>query len=131
MAVWAIEGAIRLIRSGGEFTVPDSSREAVSELRSDSQPLREFINDFLVFGPECKVARGDLFSAYIKYCAQCGTKVSSEPAFRRAFNRTISDDQVRYVDSLDIGGAICKGFMGVGLRDHAADAPNNLARLAG
>jgi putative DNA primase/helicase len=110
---WSIAGWQRL-RERGHFKQPDSGRELVGELNDLSSPIKAFIAERCVVGPEYSAAIQDLFAEWGAWCAENGR---DHPGTRQTFGRdlraavpTISDSQHRD------GERRLRSYEGIGLR---------------
>lgn len=79
---WSLVGLDRLVKRG-KFTIPDSSRAATQLLRDLVSPVSAFVRDECVTGPAFIVERGELYSAWKKWCEDNGHRVTSSATFGR------------------------------------------------
>lgn len=75
---WAVEGLQRLMQRG-EFVIPASSNVAVNQYRINSDPVRQFAEEFLQKSNDKndKVASGVLYDLYKEWSLANGFKVGS------------------------------------------------------
>lgn len=122
IVAWAVDGALRLIRQR-TFTVPATGLEAVNELRTESDPVRQFAEQTIVVVPEQgKPVR--LYSLYKAWAEDNGVKPASSAPFGRSISRYIRqelgmpDDAV--IASKTHGGVM--GYHHVQLKEPPTDA---------
>jgi P4 family phage/plasmid primase-like protien len=61
---WSLEGFCRLVQSGGQFTLPPSSREMMEQLHLESAPLQSFIQEQCILDPYKAVYKQSLYECY-------------------------------------------------------------------
>lgn len=61
---WSLDGFRRLYIKNGLFTLPDSSRELMEQLVTESAPLQSFLQDVCGFDPRKGVYKQSLFETY-------------------------------------------------------------------
>lgn len=123
VARWALEGARRLVVNGGRFTQPESSRVAADDLQATNKPMEDFINDYVVFGPDEKCITADLWGAYRIWANDTNTKSCSKAIFLRSFRQAVlGNDQIERKDSLRIDGKVSTGYLGISVRSMVTDA---------
>jgi putative DNA primase/helicase len=61
---WALDGLDRLNRNGGRFTSPASSTEAKQEIEDAANPVRPFVREACLLGPEHSVSVDTLYAAW-------------------------------------------------------------------
>lgn len=61
---WSLDGFRRLIENKGIFTLPDSSRELMEQLLTESAPLQSFLQDACGFDPRKGVYKQSLYEKY-------------------------------------------------------------------
>ncbi len=125
IALWALDGAVRLLANHGRFTVPESTRMAQADLASDSQPLLDFVREYLEIVDGERISSSDLWRKYQEYAARDNAHRSSRPAFIRSLRQTIIDERVQWRDSMRIDGKNTSGFEGLHLKD-GVSVPDNL-----
>ena len=64
---WAIDGRDRLVRRG-HFVQPDSASQAAEELADLGSPVRAFVRDSCVVGPEYSMLIDALYAAWTAWC---------------------------------------------------------------
>lgn len=77
---WALDGLDRLTRVG-YFTLPESSREASSEFRRTSDPIRAFTEDHCRIGKAFSCPKDPLYSAYVHWAVENSLEPESKIAF--------------------------------------------------
>lgn len=80
---WAMDGYRRL-EQAGSFTVPETDHEDRSELRTNSAPISEFIEDACIPTDGPGVTRTDAWSAYVNWCGEAGAAQMEQGDFSRA-----------------------------------------------
>lgn len=80
---WAMDGYRRL-EDVGSFTVPETDHEDRSELRTNSAPISEFIEDACIPTDGPGVSRTDAWSAYVNWCGDAGAAQMEQGDFSRA-----------------------------------------------
>jgi putative DNA primase/helicase len=65
---WALEGLARLRNNGWVFSNSKSTEEIRLDYIRRSSPMKAFILDAVTVNPKGKVAKQDLFQAFVKYC---------------------------------------------------------------
>ncbi len=120
VAGWALDGASRLLRNGGTFTEPVSSREAVRELKGINQPMLDFIEEWLVFDVTARVCTGELWHAYKTYCAEAGLHSGNVNTFGRGFKQSIVGRPAEYHNgTMRQNGYRGSGWIGMRLADRS------------
>jgi P4 family phage/plasmid primase-like protien len=80
---WALAGAVRLLRQG-RFTDCAVCSACVEEHRTDSDPFKQFADEWLLFGPEREVRADLLYEGYAGFCkgngrlARCSSEVGKQ-----------------------------------------------------
>lgn len=128
IALWGLDGAVRLLKNNGRFTTPESTRQALADLSSDSQPLLEFVREELVIEEGARVSSSTLWRKYQEFAVQNNAHRSSRQAFIRSLRQTITDDRVRWRDSLRYEGGNTSGFEGLRLSSEE-QVPDNVSVL--
>jgi putative DNA primase/helicase len=83
---WAIEGWHRL-RADGRFIEPPSTRAAVEELEDLLSPVGAFVRERCVVGPQFRCYLGDLYAAWVQWCASNGR---DRPGTVQSFGRDLA-----------------------------------------
>lgn len=70
--MWSLEGAARLVRQHGEFTLIPSSRETITEYRDEQNPITPFLDEECVIRREDngivnKISLRDLRNKYVRW----------------------------------------------------------------
>jgi putative DNA primase/helicase len=101
---WVVEGA-RLYLTGG-LAVPDAVRMATGDYRDESDPMGEFLREWVRHGDDAKgetLAAGRLFAAYEAWCNDSMVKPLSQNRFGRKMTdrgyRKVLSNGVRYLDT--------------------------------
>ena len=65
---WAIEGACKLLKNGGQIPRPEEQTKRIKELLLESDSVRSFVETQLVKAPMGRVTSEQLYSAYLRFC---------------------------------------------------------------
>jgi putative DNA primase/helicase len=80
---WAMVGAARLVRRG-RFVNPASSAEVQREMTDLASPMAAFIRERCDVGPDNKIEKSALYSAWMTFCADQGvTRTDTKAEFGR------------------------------------------------
>jgi P4 family phage/plasmid primase-like protien len=82
---WAIEGYHRL-RSRGYFVQPKNAQDQIDAIEMLGAPIKAFIRDACIVGPEQSVTVDKLFSAYQVWCEEEGRR---DPGSKEWFGRNL------------------------------------------
>ena len=66
---WAVEGYLLYMKEG-LADIPKAIQESTSQYQVECDPLAEFMEDYLTFGPQERIANKELLQAYDSYCAE-------------------------------------------------------------
>jgi putative DNA primase/helicase len=96
--LWAIGGWARL-RRRGHFIQPHSAADVVGQMQDLASPVAAFAKERCLLGPELKVARSELYQAFVEWCQENGRVTPPDTAgfgrdLRAAFP-TVGDSQPR------------------------------------
>ena len=122
IALWALEGANRLIKNDGKFTQPESSTDTVRDLRASNQPLMDFIETHLDFDDNARVLSGDVWQAYRLWCIDTNTRLCTLQAFGRSLKQSLLSSGVEYRSRLRLNGKVSSGYLGLKLKPVEAEA---------
>lgn len=114
VALWALEGLRRLISNGAQFTQPETSTEAIDALKECNQPLKEFITEYLVFGPETRCHVKDVWALYRLYAQDANVRLPQRAQFVRSLTQTVLGTAA-YKRSVRLDGAVSTGYEGMGI----------------
>lgn len=81
---WCIDGAVRTVSRSFVITEPPSSRRAVSDLRTETDPVRRFIEEECELDPSHRVPSKNLYGAYAEWATQGGFGRMNKSNFGRA-----------------------------------------------
>jgi putative DNA primase/helicase len=111
--LWAIAGWQRL-RERGRFVQPETGAELIDDLEDLNSPIGQFLREECIVGDDYRVARADLYDAYVKWCEAHGRKhVDDQVGFGRQLRAalpSIRDTKPR------VEGRHVRHYVGVGLR---------------
>jgi P4 family phage/plasmid primase-like protien len=115
IAAWAVEGVRRLLTSGGQFTLGQSSIEAISDLREVNQPLMQYLEDRLVFGAGQRCHSKDLYADFRAWAIEAGEWIPGKTHFSRTMRQMLQPYPVKYHRGVRVGSKSLPGYTGVGL----------------
>ena len=110
--MWAVAGWSRL-REQGRLTVPACSRDMAEEMEELSSPMRAFVAECCVVGPEFRVAKGDLYSHWRQWCEAHGRQPGTQELFSRDLRAAVPE--VRSVRPRS-GDDRVYSYAGIGIR---------------
>ena len=110
---WAIQGWQRL-QQRGAFIQPESGQELLDDLQDLASPVRAFVGDCCIVGPEFSTRIGDLFAAWKVWCDGHGREhAGTQQAFGKDIRAAVSS--IRGVRPR-AGEGRERQYVGVGLR---------------
>lgn len=80
---WALDGLDRL-RRRGFFTMPESSRDSIRELEDAAEPVRAFLREWCMSGPQERVNVKTFYHAYRAWAEEAGHSCLAKNSFGRA-----------------------------------------------
>lgn len=80
IVAWAIEGLQRLLKQGG-FTKCGVCEAAKSRYRKDCDPIAQFIDEAVVYGPGYRVTVPQLYGHYADWCQRNGERAVAAAKF--------------------------------------------------
>ena len=108
---WALEGYRRL-RARGRFVQPECALEAIQEVEELASPIKVFIAE------KCKldgqVPIGDLYAAWVRWCALNGHEPASRGLFGRNLKTTVP--ALKQSQTRDTDGNRLRVYMGISLK---------------
>lgn len=115
---WAMEGLERRLARGGHFLQPQSGKDLL-ELMSDlGNPIGSFVEEVLVFEPEAKVNKDDVFACYKHWATRKNIPYGTELAFKRRFWAATQEHGIQ--TALDrTNGSRSHVYLGVKLNEKA------------
>lgn len=105
---WAIAGWHRL-NQRGYFVQPDSGRDLLDDLQDLASPIRAFVRDVCIIGPELEISIDEIFELWDQWCQDNGKEhsgkkqlfardlISAFPNLKRKKTRLIVGRELRYV----------------------------------
>ncbi len=88
---WSIAGWKRL-QSRGHFVQPASASEVMRDMEDLNSPVGEFIREFCILGPGERIKKGELYTAWKRWCEQHGRRQpGTESNFGRDLCAAVSD----------------------------------------
>lgn len=93
--MWAVEGLHRLNKRG-HFEEKDYMKDAIEELREESNPVEVFFKEFIIvdMNTDCHIEKGELYEKYRQWSIQMNQQYSLS-AIR--FGRAVCQKYARYV----------------------------------
>jgi putative DNA primase/helicase len=73
---WAVQGAVRWNKEG--LTVPEVVKRSTEEYRQESDPLKSFCDECLIFSPDAWTAWKDIESAYSQHESAAGNRARTK-----------------------------------------------------
>jgi P4 family phage/plasmid primase-like protien len=90
---WAVEG-LRELKRNGQFRIPDMCREAWTDLKSESNPAQEFLQEnYEAAGPGNAIASSALYQEYCDWCSDRGFKVLDIHRFGKELRKVFPSTQ--------------------------------------
>ena len=120
IALWALEGLIRLYKNGGKFTQPESSIEMQKDLIDDKQLLIDFIDVHLEVVEGAKCHNYELYDVF-KIWRKTQHSYMTHRIFMRALKDTLSARGVTNLKwtMLRIGDVNQRGVIGLKIKNSA------------
>jgi putative DNA primase/helicase len=115
---WAMEGLKRRVARGGRFVQPKTGVELLETMEELSNPIGTFMEDALVFEPNLRVDKDDLFAVFKKWSTAKNLGYGTDLTFKRRFLAATQDRNITS-DSTRIGGERQHFYVGVGLTPKA------------
>ena len=82
---WAMEGLERRIERGGHFLQPESGKDLLEMMSQLGNPIGSFVEEALIFEPDAKVNKDDVFACYKHWATRKNIPYGTELAFKRRF----------------------------------------------
>lgn len=87
---WALAGLWRL-RNQRSFTIPEASREAIEEFKTDVSPARRFLLDHFEEDPDGSIITEEVYGAYRDWCEKNGNKPFASNIFAKEILRVFKN----------------------------------------
>jgi len=112
---WAVKGLMDLGVTG-RFIEPKRSLEEAKELRELANPIKTFIEKFIIIDPESKVSVGEVYDLYERFCAEIDMKAIYNKQFGKRMTSILPN-----VKSVPVreNGTVAKFYSGVRLNMEA------------
>ena len=114
--LWCLKGLRRLIRQGYKFSVSSRMKHNLGTVKREANNIIEFMEStgYIRLEEGTYAASKQIYSAYLKWCADNAEKPLSD----RTFTRWLSGEQerlhIRYDKNIDIGGGKkVRGYQGI------------------
>lgn len=117
IASWALEGLYRL-RQNGRFTEPEAGKEEIQYIQESYSPLKRFLLECCIFGPEVRITANQLYEVYRVWCLAENEDLIRRRPFVSAIRDATRANSVTY-GTLRFDGKSCRGFQGL----HATAPP--------
>lgn len=82
---WAMEGLRRRLARGGHFIQPQTGIELLELMAELGNPIGSFVEEALLFDPDGKVCKDDVFACYKRWAIKKSIVPGTELAFKRRF----------------------------------------------
>ena len=82
---WAMEGLERRLARGGHFLQPQSGKDLLELMSELGNPIGSFVDEALIFEPEAKVNKDEVFACYKHWATRKNIPYGTELAFKRRF----------------------------------------------
>lgn len=92
---WALEGLKRLKKNDWEFTESDTRARALGDFLRESNPVRQFVQEWFVPDLQHDIVKEDLYNYYIDYCEEYDIVVPSVKSFTTDLKRCAKVTLVR------------------------------------
>lgn len=105
---WAIDGWQRL-NNRGYFSQPETGKDLLDDLQDLASPIRAFVRDFCIMGPEFEISIDEIFQLWEQWCQDNGREntktkqlfardlVSAFPYLKKKKARLVTRREIRYV----------------------------------
>lgn len=93
---WGVKGIKRLMKNNCIFTEPISSLEQQKDLKNNSQPLNEFIEEHVILESDAKCSTYDLFEIFKVYCERVNFRKMSRTVFIRALKESLLGENLEW-----------------------------------
>jgi len=114
IAAWALQGLHRLIVQG-QFTMPLSSKNELTNMIQSGSPVEQFIEDCLSFGTDCRVSETSLWTAYRAWTTKTGHVEMKRTNMMKAIEDATRSKSVVRKPSIRIEGVTHRGFEGISI----------------
>jgi putative DNA primase/helicase len=114
---WALQGWQRLSGRGFRFVQPATGRQTLDELSTLASPIRSFIDDWCLVGPEHSVPRDELYAAWRLWTADEGMRTTDRPRFGRDLRAAVTP---LFTVDRQQGELRWREYQGIGFKPEAA-----------
>jgi P4 family phage/plasmid primase-like protien len=115
---WAMEGLHRRVARGGKFIQPKSGVDLLETMEELSNPIGTFMEDVLLFEPNERVDKDDLFAVFKKWCLAKNIAYGTDLTFKRRFLASVQDRRITS-EMVRTSGERQHFYIGVGLTPKA------------
>jgi P4 family phage/plasmid primase-like protien len=81
---WALEGLERLEKQHG-YSEHKSLEEVRSFMQKGSNPIREFVDQYIIADPDAETLKEELYLSYVEFCKNLGYPYKADNVFSRFF----------------------------------------------
>ena len=115
IALWCLEGLIRLAANGFNFTISDRTKRNQDELRRDEDSILDFLESegYIAYAPEAMCTSKDFYDAYKLWCEDNLAKIRSETSFSKEVKELSRKYNIAYVKNVPTDGKMARGYKGV------------------
>lgn len=115
IALWCLEGLIRLAANGFNFTISDRTKRNQDELRRDEDSILDFLESegYIAYAPEAMCTTKDFYDAYKLWCEDNLAKIRSETSFSKEVKELSRKYNIAYVKNVPTDGKMARGYKGV------------------
>jgi putative DNA primase/helicase len=127
---WSLEGLIRLRANGLRFTESAASQEALEAHRLESDPARQFLQEFYVADPHAgPIPTTALYLQYSQWCELSGHEPLAASRFGKQVRRVFPDAQARqhrFPKDGNYAAGVRRSWVGIRRRHLVDDNPAGL-----
>ena len=115
IALWCLEGLIRLAANGFNFTISERTRKNQDELRRDEDSILDFLESegYIAYAPEAMCTTKDFYDAYKLWCEDNLAKIRSETSFSKEVKELSRKFGITYLKNVPTDDKMARGYKGV------------------
>lgn len=115
IALWCLEGLIRLEANGFNFTISDRTSKNQDELRRDEDSILDFLESegYIAYAPEAMCTTKDFYDAYTLWCEDNLAKIRSETSFSKEVKELSRKFGITYLKNVPTDDKMARGYKGV------------------
>lgn len=128
IVMWALGGLQRLTKNKWVFTMPVSSLDQQNDFKDNSQPLSEFIEEYIVFDPLGRCFTRELYKVFEIYSKETGFRIMNRKIFIRALKETLLSKEIKW-SRFRIGDENLQGVIGLKIKypNHLLSCPASMS----